>query len=63
MEQRSLDAAGTLGLVLHFVNSAMQEVSLPQIFVLVPAAISHYINFALGILLNILKRIPEAAIT
>lgn len=63
MGRRSLDAAGALGLVLHFVNSTMQEVSLQQIFALVPATVSRYINFALGILLNILKRIPEAAIT
>jgi len=59
---RSLDAAGALGLVLHFVNSTMQEVSLQQIFALVPATVSRYINFALGMLLDVLKKIPEAAI-
>ena len=29
---RSLDAAGALGLVLHYLNSTMQEISLQQIF-------------------------------
>jgi len=62
MNQRSLDAAGALGLVLHFVNSTMQEVSLQQIFALVPATVSRYINFALGMLLGVLKKIPEAAV-
>ena len=29
---RSLNAAGALGLVLHYLNSTMQEISLQQIF-------------------------------
>ena len=31
---RSLDAAGALGLTLHFLSSAMREISLQQIFAL-----------------------------
>jgi hypothetical protein len=34
----SLDAASALGLILHWLNSTMQEVSLMQIFVLIPTS-------------------------
>lgn len=60
--RRSLDAAGALGLVLHFLNSTMREVSLQQIFALIPTTVSRYINFSLVILLESLKKIPEASI-
>jgi hypothetical protein len=59
---RSLDAAGTLGLALHFLNSTMREISLQQIFVFVPSTISRYIHFSLDILLAILCQIPDARI-
>jgi len=52
--QRSLDAAGALGLILHYLNSTMCEVSLQQIFALIPATVSCYISFALQILLHTL---------
>ncbi|KIJ43747.1 hypothetical protein M422DRAFT_60301 [Sphaerobolus stellatus SS14] len=49
--RHSLDAAGALGLVLHYLNSTMCEVSLQQIFALIPITISHYLNFSLQILM------------
>ncbi|KAJ7195965.1 hypothetical protein GGX14DRAFT_403699 [Mycena pura] len=60
--RRSLDAAGALGLVLHFLNSTMREISLQQIFALIPSTVSRYLSFALDILLGILRRMPDAAI-
>lgn len=59
---RSLDAAGCLGLVLHFLNSTMSEVSLQQIFALIPSTVSRYITFSLPILLEVLKQMPQASI-
>ncbi|KAF8589788.1 hypothetical protein K439DRAFT_1645022 [Ramaria rubella] len=49
----SLDAGGALGLALHFLNSTMREISLQQIFALIPSTISHYLDFALSILQTI----------
>lgn len=59
----SLDGAGTLGLVLHYLNSTMWEVSLQQIFVLVLSTVSRYITFGLKILADVLPLIPETRIT
>ncbi|KAJ6503848.1 hypothetical protein C8R45DRAFT_572915 [Mycena sanguinolenta] len=59
---RSLDAAGALGLALHFVNSTMREISLQQIFALIPTTISRYIHFSLDILLAVLRKLPDARI-
>ncbi|KEP44928.1 DDE family endonuclease [Rhizoctonia solani 123E] len=56
---RSLDAAGGLGLVLHFLCSTMSEVSLQIIFALVLSTVSRYIDFALDILREVLEQIPE----
>ena len=36
----SLDGAGALGLVLHYLGSAMLEVSLQQIFAITPSVMS-----------------------
>src|SRR5882724_7915917 len=47
---RSLNAAGVLGLVLHYIHSCMTETSLQQIFGLVPATVDRYIQFGLRIL-------------
>ena len=47
--QCSLDAAGILGLVLHYLNSTMHKISLQQIFALIPTSVSRYINFMLAI--------------
>jgi hypothetical protein len=60
--RRSLDAAGGLGLILHYLNSTMHDVSLMQIFALVPSTVSRYLSFALQILLELLRRLPEGQI-
>lgn len=62
-ERRSLDAAGALGLVLHYLNSTMREISLQQIFALIPSTVSRYIDFGMSILLETLRSIPEGAIS
>ncbi|KZT62719.1 hypothetical protein CALCODRAFT_425918 [Calocera cornea HHB12733] len=60
--QRSLDAAGGLGLVLYWLNSTMLDKSLAQIFALVPSTITRYRDFGLDLLLRTLKSIPEGQI-
>jgi len=40
----------------------MRQVSLQQIFVLVPPAVSRYLRFALSILIKVLRQMPSAAI-
>ncbi|KAJ7752328.1 hypothetical protein B0H16DRAFT_1837427, partial [Mycena metata] len=59
---RSLDAAGALGLVLHYLNSTMREISLQQIFALIPTTVSRYITWGLRILLAVLRKMPDAKI-
>lgn len=59
---RSLNAEGGLGLVLHWLSSTMRQVSLQQIFALVPSTVSRYLRFALPILLEVLKNMPSATI-
>jgi len=59
---RLVDAWGALGLVLHYLNSTMCEVSLQQIFALIPSTISCYITFALYLLFETLNNIPESFI-
>lgn len=58
----SLDAAGALGLILHYLNSTMRQVSLKQIFTLIPSSVSRYISFALDILYDVITTMPNAAI-
>jgi len=60
--RRSLDAEGGLGLVLHWLSSTMRQVSLQQIFALVPSTVSRYLRFGLSILIKVLRRMPSAAI-
>ena len=62
-KRRSLDAAGGLGLVLHWLSSMMCQISLQQIFALVPSTVSRYLHFALLILLKVLRQMPHATIT
>ncbi|EDQ98024.1 uncharacterized protein LACBIDRAFT_316314 [Laccaria bicolor S238N-H82] len=62
LNSRSLDAAGALGLILHYLNSTMREVSLMQIFALIPSTVSRYITFTLTILLSVLRVIPESEV-
>src|SRR5882724_11549158 len=62
LRAHSLNAAGGLGLVLHYIHSCMTETSLQQIFGLVLATVDHYIQFGLRILDSTLASIPEACI-
>ena len=57
---RSLDAAGALRLILHYLGSAMLEISLQQIFALTLSTLSQYLDFAQHILFVTLKHIPAA---
>ena len=60
--KQSLGAAGALGLIFHFLTSAMTEVSLQQIFALIPTTVSHYLDFSLDILFTALSKLPNIAI-
>lgn len=60
--RRSLTAEGALGLVYHYLTSAMHDTALQQIFALVPSTIARYRAFALKILLEVLRSLPEARI-
>ena len=60
---RSLNAEGGLGLVLHWLSSTMRQISLQQIFALIPSTVSRYLRFALSILLKILRQMPSATIS
>ena len=57
-----LDAAGELGLALHFLNSTMREISLQQIFALIPTTVTWYVDFSLDILHQVLQQIYDACI-
>jgi hypothetical protein len=59
---RSLDAAGALGLVLHYLGSAMLETHLQQTFALVPSTVSQYLYFARKALLNTLRSMQQVSI-
>src|ERR1700742_3919582 len=59
---QSLDAAGALGLVLHYLSLTMHEISLQQIFGLIPTTVLQYLAFSLKILLASLKCLPDASI-
>jgi len=39
LNRRSLDSAGALGLILYYLGSSMLEVSLQQVFTLIPATL------------------------
>ncbi|KAA8895813.1 hypothetical protein FN846DRAFT_751964, partial [Sphaerosporella brunnea] len=56
--RRSLDAAGALGHVLHYLNSTISDSSLQQIFALTPAVCSRYRNFGMKILFQALCELP-----
>ncbi|KAJ3969197.1 hypothetical protein EV361DRAFT_364709 [Lentinula raphanica] len=56
---RSLDAAGALGLVLHWLSSSSHFTILELIFALIPATVSRYLNFSRKILLQTIRIITE----
>ncbi|KAI9437903.1 hypothetical protein BJY52DRAFT_1196186 [Lactarius psammicola] len=59
----SLNGAGALGLILHYLGSAMLEVMLQQIFTLTPSVLSRYLEAAESTLYDILLQIHEAWIS
>ncbi|OAV89080.1 hypothetical protein PTTG_06036 [Puccinia triticina 1-1 BBBD Race 1] len=58
----SLDAAGCLGLVLHWLCSTMVAYTLQQIFGMTPDVCSCYLDWGLDCLLQVLKNHPQACI-
>ncbi|KAG2076065.1 hypothetical protein BDR04DRAFT_1149775 [Suillus decipiens] len=58
----SLNAGGALGLILHYLNSTMQETSLQQIFALIPSTFSRYLTSGLPMLLQTLCSMADARI-
>lgn len=62
ISRRSLDAEGALGLIYHYLTSAMPDVAIQQIFALIPTTVSRYRKWALDILLRVLRQLPEARI-
>jgi hypothetical protein len=58
--RRSLDAAGTLGLVLHWVCSTMSCYTLQQVFAVTPAVCSQYLASGMKQLLAVLQEHPQA---
>lgn len=63
MGARSLDAAGALGLILHYLGSAMLEVTLQQVFALTPSVLSRYLEFAEAILHQTLVSMREGSVS
>lgn len=63
LHARSLDAAGGLGLYLHYLSSSMPATGLSQIFALIPSTVSRYNEFSQVILLRVLQSIPEGMIS
>ncbi|KAG2337597.1 hypothetical protein BDR05DRAFT_978457 [Suillus weaverae] len=62
VECRSLDAGGALGLVSHYLSSTMHQISLQQVFALIPTTVSRYLSFGLHILLLTLRNMADAKI-
>lgn len=62
INSRSLDASGGLGLLLHYLNSTMLDVSLMEIFAIIPSTIFRYIEFTMDILISVLRGMQDAAI-
>lgn len=60
--RRSLDAAGALGLALHYVSSAMTEITLQEVFALIPSTTARYLDFSLDLLLETTRIMPEGDI-
>ena len=58
--RRSLDAAGCLGLVLHWLCSTMSSITLQQLFGITPAVCSRYLSTGLKHLLSCLQEHPQA---
>lgn len=59
---RSLNAGGALGLLLHWLTSTMRQISLQQIFALIPSTMSRYITTSLPLLIETLRSMDSARI-
>ena len=57
------DPKKALGLVYHYLTSAMPDTALQQIFALVPSTVTRYRAWAMKILLNVLRCIPSGRIS
>jgi hypothetical protein len=57
---RTLDSAGCLGLVLHWLSSTMLAYNLQQLFAVTPAVCSRYLTCGLQHLLSVLKDLHAA---
>ncbi|KAF9019862.1 hypothetical protein BDZ89DRAFT_1093804 [Hymenopellis radicata] len=53
---------GALGLILHWLNSTMSDVSLMEIFALIPSTVHRYIEFGLTLLRDTLREMSDAKI-
>ncbi|KAA1095259.1 hypothetical protein PGT21_013668 [Puccinia graminis f. sp. tritici] len=62
LARRSLDAAGGLGLVLHWLSSTMASHSLQQIFAITPAVCARYLKYSRKLLLDVLRDLEMAKI-
>ena len=62
LARRLLDAAGCLGLVLHWLCSTMPGYLLQQLFAITPAVCSRYLDLGLQHLLTALKSLRSARI-
>ena len=60
--RRSLDAAGCLGLVLHWLSSTMLAISLQMLFAITPTVCSRYLKVGLQHLIKVLRQIKHARI-
>lgn len=58
----SLDASGALGLILHYLSSTMHNISLTQIFAIIPTTVSRYLTWAMTILCDSLREMQNARI-
>ncbi|KAA1126785.1 hypothetical protein PGTUg99_020147 [Puccinia graminis f. sp. tritici] len=62
LARRSLDAAGGLGLVLHWLSSTMASHTLQQIFAITPAVCARYLQHGRRLLLDVLRDLEMAKI-
>ena len=62
ISRRSLDAAGGLALVLHWLSSTMASFTLQQIFSITPAVCSRDLQFGRECLLSVLKKLEISRI-
>ncbi|KAH9447214.1 hypothetical protein Pst134EA_029249 [Puccinia striiformis f. sp. tritici] len=63
LHKQSLNAAGGLGLLLHWLSSTMAGHSLNQIFAIAPAVCARCLQHARSILLTVLKDLQIARIS